>query len=92
MYARYFFHLHTLSSHPQGLVRLCCLFESLLHTHQPRLAMHLAVRCWHRIHTWITCWQHIGFDPLSVAVPWMVQGFAGFLPVEQACLRRLSGA
>ena len=26
---------------PQGIVGLCCLFESLLHTRQPDLVLHL---------------------------------------------------
>lgn len=71
IYARYFFHLHTISSHPQGIVRLCCLFESLLQLHQPLVCVHLA---------------GIGFDPLTVAFSWIMQGFAGFLPVEQVLL------
>jgi hypothetical protein len=27
--------------------------------------------------------QNLGVDPLKIALPWIMQAFAGFLPVEQ---------
>eukprot|EP00048_Salpingoeca_helianthica_P003701 m.69758 g.69758 ORF g.69758 m.69758 type:complete len:526 (-) comp12848_c0_seq2:38-1615(-) len=71
MYTRYFSLLHTITSHTQGLPRLCRLFESLLHTHQPHLCRHL---------------QAISCDHLAVVVPWLVQAFAGFLEPLQVML------
>lgn len=70
-YTRYFYRLHTLSSHEQGLIRLSALFESLLQNNQPRLFLHL---------------KDVGADPLSIALPWLVQAFAGFLSVSEVLL------
>lgn len=39
-YMRYWFRLHEVSSHPQGLLALCILFERLLQRHEPQLWMH----------------------------------------------------
>ena len=41
IYMRYFFHLHTLSSHEQGIISLCLLFESLLQSLHADLFFHL---------------------------------------------------
>eukprot|EP00047_Mylnosiga_fluctuans_P014495 m.38927 g.38927 ORF g.38927 m.38927 type:complete len:391 (-) comp5538_c0_seq2:120-1292(-) len=71
MYSRYFCLLHTISSHPQGLVRLCLLFETLLHTHQPLICARLV---------------ELGVDHLSIIVPWLVQAFSGFLEPLQVLL------
>ena len=39
-YLRYWFRLHTVSSHEQGIVALCLLFERLLQCHEPQLWAH----------------------------------------------------
>lgn len=39
-YLRYWFRLHTVSSHEQGIVALCLLFERLLQCHEPQLWIH----------------------------------------------------
>ncbi|KTG02566.1 hypothetical protein cypCar_00010264 [Cyprinus carpio] len=41
MYIRYLFRLHSVSSHPSGIVSLCLQFERLLQTHLPQLFYHL---------------------------------------------------
>ena len=41
LYTRYFFRLHSLSSHEQGIVSLCLQFEQLLQAQQPQLLYHL---------------------------------------------------
>ncbi|XP_065109929.1 uncharacterized protein [Paramisgurnus dabryanus] len=41
LYIRYFFRLHSISSHPSGLVSLCLQFERLLQTQLPQLFYHL---------------------------------------------------
>lgn len=71
MYTRYFFRLHTLSSHPQGIVSLCLLFETLLQTHEPQLFMHL---------------KSIGVQPLKIAFKWLIRAFSGYLASEQVLL------
>jgi len=62
MYTRYFYRLHTLSSAEQGVLRLSLLFETLLQNNQPRVFLHL---------------KDIGADPLTIALPWIVQAFSG---------------
>ena len=46
MYTRYFFRLHTISSHPESILRLSLEFERLMQAHQPLLFLHLRVREW----------------------------------------------
>lgn len=41
IYVRFFFRLHSISSHPSGIVSLCLLFETLLQTYLPQLFYHL---------------------------------------------------
>ncbi|CAB4017947.1 Hypothetical predicted protein [Paramuricea clavata] len=41
LYTRYFSRLHCISSHPQGIVSLCLLFETLLQSQEPGLFYHL---------------------------------------------------
>lgn len=41
LYSRYFFRLHEISSHENGIVGLCILFEKLLHRHETQLWFHL---------------------------------------------------
>ncbi|XP_070552955.1 TBC1 domain family member 19-like [Ptychodera flava] len=71
MYMRYFFRLHNISSHPQGIVSLCILFESLLQTHQPQLFYHL---------------REVGVQPLKIAFKWLMRAFSGFLASDQLLL------
>ncbi|KAG5260751.1 hypothetical protein AALO_G00296060 [Alosa alosa] len=71
MYVRYFFRLHSISSHPSGIVSLCLQFERLLQAHLPQLFYHL---------------REIGAQPLSIAFKWMVRAFSGYLSTDQLLL------
>uniref|UniRef100_A0A8D0GF25 TBC1 domain family member 19 n=1 Tax=Sphenodon punctatus TaxID=8508 RepID=A0A8D0GF25_SPHPU len=71
MYVRFFFRLHSISSHPSGIVSLCLLFETLLQTHLPQLFYHLG---------------EIGAQPLRIAFKWMVRAFSGYLATDQLLL------
>ncbi|XP_068719603.1 TBC1 domain family member 19-like isoform X1 [Montipora capricornis] len=71
IYTRYFFRLHTMSSHPQGMLSLCVLFENLLQTHEPALFYHL---------------KEVGAHPLRLAFNWLIYAFAGYLDTEQLLL------
>ncbi|XP_064637266.1 TBC1 domain family member 19-like [Lineus longissimus] len=71
MYLRYFCKLHTISSHPEGIMSLCRLFEDLLQTHEPQLFQHL---------------KSCGIQPLKVAFKWMFRAFSGYLASDQVLL------
>ncbi|XP_029421404.1 TBC1 domain family member 19 isoform X3 [Nannospalax galili] len=71
MYVRFFFRLHSISSHPSGIVSLCLLFESLLQTYLPQLFYHL---------------REIGAQPLRISFKWMVRAFSGYLATDQLLL------
>lgn len=71
MYVRFFFRLHSISSHRSGIVSLCLLFESLLQTHLPQLFYHL---------------REIGAQPLRISFKWMVRAFSGYLATDQLLL------
>ncbi|XP_051573680.1 TBC1 domain family member 19-like isoform X2 [Myxocyprinus asiaticus] len=71
MYIRYFFRLHSISSHPSGVVSLCLQFERLLQTHLPQLFYHL---------------REIGAQPLRIAFKWIVRAFSGYLSTDQLLL------
>uniref|UniRef100_A0A8C2CDZ2 TBC1 domain family, member 19 n=1 Tax=Cyprinus carpio TaxID=7962 RepID=A0A8C2CDZ2_CYPCA len=71
MYIRYFFRLHSVSSHPSGIVSLCLQFERLLQTHLPQLFYHL---------------REIGAQPLRIAFKWIVRAFSGYLSTDQLLL------
>jgi len=71
MYTRFFIHLHCISSHSNGILSLCCLFESLLQAKQPELFLHLR-----KIHA----------DPLRLVFGWMVSVFAGYLDTHEVLL------
>uniref|UniRef100_A0A3P9D1W7 TBC1 domain family, member 19 n=1 Tax=Maylandia zebra TaxID=106582 RepID=A0A3P9D1W7_9CICH len=71
MYIRYFFRLHSISSHPSGILSLCLQFERLLQTHLPQLFYHL---------------RQIGVQPLRLAFKWMVRAFSGYLSTDQLLL------
>lgn len=68
LYMRYFYHLHTISSHPQGIVSLCLLFETTLQSVHPKLFHHL---------------QDIGIQPLKIAFKWLVRAYSGYLSTYQ---------
>ncbi|XP_077975364.1 TBC1 domain family member 19-like [Styela clava] len=68
LYMRYFYHLHTISSHPQGIVSLCLLFETTLQAVHPKLFHHL---------------QDIGIQPLKIAFKWLVRAYSGYLATYQ---------
>ncbi|XP_015514833.1 TBC1 domain family member 19 isoform X1 [Neodiprion pinetum] len=67
-YLRYWFRLHTVSSHEQGIVALCLLFERLLQCHEPQLWAHF---------------RNIHIQPIKVVFKWLMRGFSGHLPPEQ---------
>ncbi|XP_023702175.1 TBC1 domain family member 19 isoform X1 [Cryptotermes secundus] len=67
-YLRYWFHLHEVSSHEQGLLCLCLLFERLLQRHEPQLWFHF---------------KHINIQPVRVVFKWLMRAFSGHLPPEQ---------
>ncbi|XP_046854387.1 TBC1 domain family member 19-like isoform X2 [Xenia sp. Carnegie-2017] len=68
LFTRYFMRLHNISSHPQGIVSLCLLFETLLQTLEPDLFYHL---------------RQIGFHPVKTAFNWIFYVFSGYLESEQ---------
>uniref|UniRef100_A0A8C6X9U2 TBC1 domain family member 19 n=2 Tax=Elapinae TaxID=42168 RepID=A0A8C6X9U2_NAJNA len=68
IYVRYFFRLHSISSHSSGIVSLCLLFENLLQSHLPQLFYHL---------------REIGAQPLRISFKWMVRAFSGYLATDQ---------
>ncbi|XP_048513763.1 TBC1 domain family member 19 isoform X2 [Athalia rosae] len=67
-YLRYWFRLHTVSSHEQGIVALCLLFERLLQCHEPQLWAYF---------------RNIHIQPIKVVFKWLMRGFSGHLPPEQ---------
>ncbi|XP_071871913.1 TBC1 domain family member 19 [Bombus fervidus] len=67
-YLRYWFRLHTVSSHEQGIVALCLLFERLLQCHEPLLWIHF---------------RNIHIQPVRIVFKWIMRGFSGHLPPEQ---------
>ncbi|XP_043486314.1 TBC1 domain family member 19 isoform X2 [Polistes fuscatus] len=67
-YLRYWFRLHTVSSHEQGIVALCLLFERLLQCYEPLLWAHF---------------KNIHLQPIKVVFKWLMRGFSGYLPPEQ---------
>uniref|UniRef100_A0A8C1XVC7 TBC1 domain family, member 19 n=1 Tax=Cyprinus carpio TaxID=7962 RepID=A0A8C1XVC7_CYPCA len=71
MYIRYFFRLHSVSSHPSLTNPLCVCFERLLQTHLPQLFYHL---------------REIGAQPLRIAFKWIVRAFSGYLSTDQLLL------
>ncbi|CAG7838511.1 unnamed protein product [Allacma fusca] len=68
LYTRYWFRLHEISSHENGIVGLCILFEKLLHRHETQLWFHL---------------RSLRVLPLRVVFKWLMKGFSGYLPAEQ---------
>lgn len=71
MYTRFFFRLHIISSHEEGIVSLCLLFENLLQSLEPELFFHL---------------KRHGIQPLRIAFKWLIRAFSGFLASDQVLL------
>ncbi|XP_071087662.1 TBC1 domain family member 19-like isoform X1 [Haliotis cracherodii] len=71
LYMQYFFRLHSVSSHPEGIVGLSQLFEKLLQEQEPQLFYHL---------------KSVGCQPLKISFKWMMRAFSGFLASEQVLL------
>ncbi|ESO89527.1 hypothetical protein LOTGIDRAFT_234336 [Lottia gigantea] len=67
-FMRYFFRLHCLSSHPQGILSLSLLFETLLQDREPELFFHL---------------KSVGCQPLKISFKWLMRAFSGFLASDQ---------
>ena len=67
-YCKYLCHLQTLSSHPQGIISLCKLFEDLLQTYEPEVCYHLNL---------------LGINPLKTVFPWIYYAYVGVLEVDQ---------
>ncbi|UYV83657.1 TBC1D19 [Cordylochernes scorpioides] len=71
LYTLYFYLLHTVSSHPQGILSLCLLFETLLHELDPHLTYHMASK---------------EIQPLKVVIKWLMRAFSGYLSADQILL------
>nr|XP_033329468.1 TBC1 domain family member 19 isoform X1 [Megalopta genalis] len=67
-YLRYWFRLHTVSNHKQGIVALCLLFERSLQCYEPLL--------------WVY-FRNCHIQPIKVVFKWIMRGFSGHLPPEQ---------
>ncbi|CAA9999146.1 unnamed protein product [Nesidiocoris tenuis] len=67
-YMRYWFRLHEVSSHSQGILSMCLLFERLLHKHEPEL--------------WVHFKKH-SVQPIRLVFKWIMRTFSGHLPPEQ---------
>ncbi|RXG53631.1 TBC1 domain family member 19 [Armadillidium vulgare] len=68
MYQRFWFRLHSVSSHPQGAVSLCLQFEQLLQYNETPL--------------WQHCLS-LGIQLLPIAFRWILRAFSGYLCPEQ---------
>lgn len=66
-YCKYICHLQTISSHPQGIISICKLFEDLLQTYEPEVCFHL---------------NQLNINPLKTAFPWIFYAFVGVLEVD----------
>ncbi|XP_013186975.1 TBC1 domain family member 19 [Amyelois transitella] len=70
-YIRYWHRLHYISTHPQGIVSLCLLYERLLEAHEPLLWIHF---------------RNININPIRVVFKWLMRAFSGHLPPDQLLL------
>ncbi|XP_071951455.1 TBC1 domain family member 19-like [Antedon mediterranea] len=68
LYCRHFHRLHTISSHEQGILSICVLFETILQCRQPQLFLHLKEK---------------GAHPLKIAFKWLMRAFSGYLAADQ---------
>ncbi|XP_037926548.1 TBC1 domain family member 19 isoform X2 [Hermetia illucens] len=67
-YIRYCHRLTTISTHHQGIVSLCLLFEKLLQTHEPQLWSHF---------------RELQIQPIRIVFKWLMRAFSGHLPPDQ---------
>uniref|UniRef100_T1IJT5 Rab-GAP TBC domain-containing protein n=1 Tax=Strigamia maritima TaxID=126957 RepID=T1IJT5_STRMM len=67
-YTQYFFRLHSVSSHPQGILSLSLLFERLLQTSDEELGEHF---------------RNYRIEPLKFVFRWLMRAFSGHLPIQQ---------
>lgn len=70
-YIRYWHRLHYISTHPQGIVSLCLLYERLLEANEPLLWIHF---------------RNININPIRVVFKWIMRAFSGHLPPDQLLL------
>ncbi|XP_053600516.1 TBC1 domain family member 19 [Plodia interpunctella] len=70
-YVRYWHRLHYISTHPQGIVSLCLLYERLLEANEPLLWIHF---------------RNININPVRVVFKWLMRAFSGHLPPDQLLL------
>ncbi|KAJ0179591.1 hypothetical protein K1T71_005303 [Dendrolimus kikuchii] len=70
-YVRYWHRLHYISTHPQGIVSLCLLYERLLESNEPLLWIHF---------------RNININPIRVVFKWLMRAFSGHLPPDQLLL------
>ncbi|KAI5633617.1 rab-GTPase-TBC domain-containing protein [Phthorimaea operculella] len=70
-YIRYWHRLHFISTHPQGIVSLCLLYERLLEANEPLLWIHF---------------RNINVNPVRVVFKWIMRAFSGHLPPDQLLL------
>ncbi|CAH0721416.1 unnamed protein product, partial [Brenthis ino] len=70
-YMRYWHRLHYISTHPQGIVSLCLLYERLLEANEPLLWIHF---------------RNININPIRVVFKWLMRAFSGHLPPDQLLL------
>jgi hypothetical protein len=67
-YCKYLCHLQTISSHPQGIISMCKLFEDLLQTYEPEVCYHLNL---------------LNINPLKTVFPWIYYAFVNVLEVQE---------
>ncbi|XKL66363.1 hypothetical protein PGB90_009783 [Kerria lacca] len=68
LYLRFWFRLHEMNSHEQGMLSLCILFQELLEYHEPQLYFHFL---------------SINIQPIRIVFKWLMRCFSGYLPPEQ---------
>lgn len=66
-YCKYFCHLHSISSHPQGIISLCKLFEDLLQMYEPEVCYHLNL---------------LNINPLKIVFNWLYFCYVGTLEID----------
>ncbi|XP_055336386.1 TBC1 domain family member 19-like isoform X1 [Paramacrobiotus metropolitanus] len=72
LYIRHFHYLSELSTHPQSILSLYCLFERLLYERESELWEHLR--------------KTIKVELTEFVVPWLTMAYAGFIEVDQLLL------
>ncbi|KAJ3126064.1 hypothetical protein HK100_010460 [Physocladia obscura] len=72
LYSRYFFNLHTISTHSNGIMSLCVTFETLLKQLDPILYLRLT--------------HDMACPPITYAFRWLMLGFVGVLDSEQVLI------